>query len=114
MKVVRIADRQPKKSAPFAKLTKMFTDPDLPLTASERLVALVIFQYVDLKTMKCWPSVGTITNRAKVSKNTVYETIKKLKEIGLIEVTKQRTKGRFDRNIYDFTNVGKRCDRVPR
>jgi len=112
--VVSIADRQRKKPAPFAKLTKVLTDPDLPLTANERLVALVMFQYVNLTTMQCWPSVGTITRRAKVGRHTVARTIKALQALGLLEVTKKRDKGKFDRNIYDFSNIRKHCDRVSR
>lgn len=114
MKVVRIADRQRKKSVPFARLSKVLTEPDLPLRANERLVALVMFQYVNMTTMQCWPSIDTICRRAKVGRNTVFETIKALKEIGLITVEKKRKKGKFDRNIYDFSNVRKYCDRVSR
>ena len=104
--------RRPKP--PFAKLSKVLTEPDLPLKANERLVALVMFQYINLTTMQCWPSVDIIARRAKVSRNTVCRTIKTLQKIGLMEVTKKRAKGKFDRNIYDFTNVRKYCDRVSR
>ncbi len=112
MNVVSIAPR--KKPAPFAKLSKVLTEPDLPLKANERLVALVMFQYINLTTMQCWPSVEFIARRAKVSRNTVCRTIKALQEMGLMEVTKKRVKGKFDRNIYDFRNVRKCCDRVSR
>ena len=111
--VIDIESRR-RPNPPFAKLTKVFTEPDLPLTANERLVALVMFQHVDLKTMKCWPTIGTITRRAKVGRHTVARTIKALEKIGLLKVTKQRSKGRFHRNIYDFSGVRKQCDRVSR
>lgn len=104
--------RRPKP--PFAKLTKVFTEPDLPLKANERLVALVMFQHVNLTTMQCYPSIDTICRRAKVGSHTVARTIKVLQALGLLEVTKQRAKGKFERNVYDFSNVRKRCDRVPR
>ena len=105
---------RPKKrpDAPFAKLTKVFTEPDLPLKANERLVALVMFQHVNLTTMQCWPSIDTICRRAKVGRNTVCRTIKELQTIGLMKATKKRTKGKFDRNVYDFSNIRKWRDRV--
>ena len=112
MTVVRIAERQCKRPTPFAKLSKVLTEPELPLKANERLVALVIFQHVNLTTMQCWPSLDNIARRAKVGRHTVCRTIKKLQTLGLMEVTKKRAKGKFDRNIYDFSNVRKYRDRV--
>ena len=114
MNVVSIAKRQRKKPAPFAKLSKVLTEPDLPLKANERVVALVMFQHVRMTDMKCWPSIDTICRRAKVGRNTVFETIKALKKIGLLTVEKKRAKGKFERNIYDFSNVAKYRDRVSR
>ena len=111
-----VTQLRPKKrpDAPFAKLTKVFTEPDLPLKANERLVALVMFQHINLTTMQCWPSVDTIARRAKVNKHTVTRTVKRLQEIGLLKVTKKRTKGKFDRNIYDFSAVKFMHNRGPR
>ena len=114
MSIVSIAKRQRKKPAPFAKLSKVLTEPGLPLKANERLVALVIFQHVRMTDMKCWPSIDTICRRAKVGRNTVSNTIKALKGIGLVTVEKKRTNGKFDKNIYDFSNVRKYRDRVSR
>ena len=114
MNVVSIGERQRKKPAPFAKLSKVLTEPDLPLKANERVVALVMFQHVRMTDMKCWPSIDTICRRAKVGRNTVFETIKALKKIGLLTVEKKRAKGKFERNIYDFSNVAKYRDRVSR
>ena len=107
---------RPKKrpDAPFAKLSKVFTEPDLPLKANERLVALVMFQHINMTTMQCWPSVDTIARRAKVNKHTVTRTVKKLEEIGLLKVTKKRTKGKFDRNVYEFSAVKFMDNRGPR
>ena len=104
--------RRKKKPPPFARLSKVLTEPNLPLKANERLVALVMFQYVDMRTMQCWPSVNTICRRAKVGRNTVAHTIKLLKELGLMTVSRKRSKGKYDRNIYDFSNVKKYRDRV--
>lgn len=90
---------------PFARLSKVLTEPNLPLRANERLVALVMFQHVNLKTMQCWPSVDTIARRAKVGRHTVARTIKVLQKIGLMKVTKKRVNGKFDRNVYDFSAI---------
>ena len=103
-----------RRDPPFANLTKVFTEPDLPLKANERLVALVMFQHVNLTTMQCWPSVDNIARRAKVSRHTVIDTIKALRKLGLVKVSKKRTKGKFDRNVYDFSEVKYRTNRVSR
>ena len=92
----------------------MFTEPDLPLKANERAVALVIFQHVNMTTMQCWPSVDTIARRAKVGKHTVTRTIKALQKLGLMRLTKKRVQGKFDRNVYDFSAIKNRRDRVSR
>ncbi len=111
--VVGIATRvQKKKPTPFAKLSKVFTEPNIPLKANQRVVALVMFQHVNMTSMQCYPSIDTIVRRAKVGRNTVCETIKLLQEIGLMTVKKQRREGKFDRNVYDFSNVRKWRDRV--
>ena len=87
----------------WPELMKILTHPDLPLKPNQRLVALVILSHIDLKTMTCYPSQDLIRRRARVSRNTVSETIKRLEELKLIAVSKQRqTEGRFDRNLYDF------------
>ena len=111
--VIDLESRRRPKS-PFAKLTKVFTEPDLPLKANERLVALVMFQHVNLTTMQCYPSIDTICRRAKVGRNSVSGTIKALEKLGLLKVKKGRRQGKFDRNVYDFSNVRKYCDRVSR
>lgn len=103
---------RPRKPPPFAKLSKVLTDPDLPLKANERLVALVMFQHVNLTTMQCYPSIETIRRRAKVSRNTVVDTVKHLQQLGLVKVTKERVGGRFSRSVYDFTEVKNRRNRV--
>ena len=97
--------KRKRPAPPFARLSKVLTEPDLPLRANERLVALVMFQHVNLTTMQCWPSVDTIARRAKVGRHTVARTIKVLLEIGLIEVTKKRVNGKFDHNVYDFSAI---------
>lgn len=113
MRSVTSLKPRPKREPSFAQLSKALTEPDLPLTSSQRAVALVIFQHVRMTDMKCWPSVETIRRRAKASKNTVYSTIKILQEIGLMTVQKQRTQGKFARNVYDFSNTKSRIYHVP-
>ncbi len=98
----------------YARLSKLLTEPELPLKASERAVALVIFQHVNLTTMQCWPSIDTITRRAKVSRHTVTRTVKLLQECGLMEVSKKRAKGRFASNVYDFSKIKFGNGRAPR
>ena len=111
--VVSLKSRE-RRQVSFAQMTKVFTEPDIPLTNSERLIALVIFQHIDQDTMLCYPSVDTIKRRAKASRNTVCRTIKLLQELGLMKVEKQRIKGKFDRNVYDFSAVRTRLHRVPK
>jgi len=112
--VIDIESRRRRRDPPFAKLIKVLTEPDLSLKANERLVALVMFQHVRMTDMRCWPSIHTICRRAKVGRNTVFRTIKTLEKIGLMTVEKKRKKGKFDSNVYDFSNVRKHCDRVSR
>lgn len=114
--VVAIRSRRARRrpEPPFARLSKVLTEPDLPLKANERLVALVMFQHISLKTMKCWPSMDTITRRAKVSRHTVIRTIRVLQEVGLLKVKKRRVNGRFERNEYDFSAIKTRRDHVSR
>ncbi len=104
--------RRRRRSPPFAKLSKVLTEPDLPLRANERLVALVTFQYANLKTMQCWPSIETIARRANVSRHTVIRAVKKLQHLGLVTVTKTREKGKFDRSVYDFSPLKRRRNLV--
>ena len=103
--IVNLRERQKPPRRVFGKLSKVLTDPDLPLRTNERLVALVIFQHVNLKTMKCWPTIHTISRRAKVTRNTVCKTIKKMEKMGLVNVAKERKGGRFQQSIYDFTPI---------
>ena len=86
-----------------AQLSKFFTDPQLDFRANERVVAVVIFQHVNLRTMQSYPSIDTICRRAKVSRNTVCRTIKKLQELRLMKVIKKRDGGKYSRNVYDFS-----------
>ena len=102
------------RSPSFAELSKVLTHKELPLKANERLVAVVIFQHVRMTDMKCWPSIEEIRRRAKVGRNTVSRTIKLLKELGLMTVEKERSNGKFKRNVYDFSNIKNHSNRVPR
>lgn len=82
---------------------KVLTHPGLPLRANERAVALVMFSYADMETLLCYPSIDEISRRAKVGRETVCRTTKKLQDLGLVKVTKKhRTGGEYACNEYDF------------
>ena len=108
---VKLPQRK-RKRPPFARLCRVLTEPKLPLKSNERLVALVMFSYCNMTDFKCWPSIASIRRRARVSRNTVVATICKLKQLGLVTVEKERHKGRFARNVYDFSEVYRRRDQV--
>ena len=110
---VDIASRRKTSKKSWPQLSKVLTEPDLPLTANERLVALVILQHCSMTEMCCYPSIETIRRRARVSKNTVHRAIKNLKSLGLLTVEKHRTDGKFERNIYNFSALKTSCHRVP-
>ena len=108
-------DRKREKSRySFARLSKFLTDPNLPLTSSQRLIALIIFQHVNIRTLRCFPSVNTICRRGKVSKNTVANAIKILCKLGLMAVNKKRDSGQYARNEYDFSPLARKLDQVPK
>ena len=87
----------------WPKLAKVLTDPQWPLRANERAVALVIFMYADMKTLTCYPSIDEICRRASVGRNTATRAIKELQKLGLMTVTKRhRAGGKFAGNEYDF------------
>ena len=114
MKIVSIAAWRKKKRAPRFRLLKMLNEPDLTLRANELMVAVVIFQHVNLKTLQCWPSIETICKRAKVSRRTVIRAVKKMQEQGLVTVSSTRQKGKFTKNVYDFGCLEKKLNRVSR
>ena len=70
----------------WPELMKILTYPDLPLRANQKLVALVILQYVDIETLKCYPSIDEISRRAGVSRNTACKAIGRLVELQLLDV----------------------------
>ena len=102
-----------KRRPSFAMMSKVLTAPDLDLKASERLVALILLQHADAKTMRCWPSIDTIAARAKMKRQTVCNAIKTLRKLGLVQVTKERSGGKFLRNRYDLTAVMFKASPVP-
>ena len=102
MSVTSLSARRVIERRMHSRLSKHFTEPEVDLRANERLVALVIFQHVNLETMTCWPSIESIVRRARVGRNTVCRTIKRLKELGMMTVSKKRDAGKFSRNVYDF------------
>ena len=92
---------------------KALTRPELDLRANERLVALVILSFAGKQTLTCYPSIDEISRRANVSRNTVCRTIKKLRDLGLIKVTKRKQAGgKFERSLYDFNSLRRHIGRV--
>ena len=96
------SSRPDEQKRSYAKLSKLLTEPGLDLRANERLVALVIFQHVNLETMTCYPSTNSIARRAKVGRNAVSKATKKLVALGLMTISKERNAGQYSRNVYDF------------
>ena len=98
---------------PWPKLAKALIEPNLPLRANERAVALTIFLYADMTTLTCYPSIREIARHAGVGRNTVCRAIRKMKEIGLVIVTKKhRQGGKFAGNEYDFNILRTRINRI--
>jgi DNA replication protein DnaD len=57
-----------------------------------------------------FPSVKLITHELSMSKDTFYKYLNELKDTGYIEVSKERTKGRFSKNIYKLLPCPKSSD----
>jgi len=60
----------------------------------------------------CYPSVQTICQRGKVSKNTVAKATKNLCKLDLMLVHKKRESGQYARNEYDFSPLVEKLDRA--
>lgn len=56
-------------------------------------------------TQRAFPSADLITAELNISRNTFYKYLKELREIGVVEVQKERTEnGTFERNVYFLKN----------
>ena len=55
------------------------------LSATETLVLVALADYASDDTRQCWPSLATISRRARCDRRTVQRTLRKLERDGLIE-----------------------------
>ena len=54
-------------------------------------------------TRKAFPSVRLICNELGMSENTFYKYLKELKDLGVVEIIKEREQGKFTKNIYKLS-----------
>jgi len=70
---------------------------------TSKLVALALLQYLNRKTMSCYPSMQTIALDCGLCRNSISSAIDELKSVDLISVKKIRSKHqRFAVNNYSF------------
>jgi hypothetical protein len=86
----------------FAMVTKVVIDDKSVLRKPvEKMVYVVLCSLADNITKDSWPTVKTIGEKACCSENTVRAALKRLKEVGLIDVqerylpVKGRTSNRY-------------------
>lgn len=71
----------------------------------DKLVYAVLCYFADNQTHESWPSIGTIARKSCCSPNTVRAALKRLKEIGLIDVKgRANSIGKQMSNIYILLN----------
>lgn len=77
----------------FVRVTRQVLDDETYLTKPvEKLVYAVLCMYASNRTMKSHPSVATLARKSCCSENTVRSALKRLEELGLVDV-KQRKNG---------------------
>jgi Helix-turn-helix domain len=71
------------------------------LTASEKLILLILFSYADNRTNDCYPSIPTIAHWADLSDRTVQRCLDSLIDRNIVKKETRRKKSRScDSNLY--------------
>ena len=73
---------------------------DSDLTLHELAVYMVLLRFRDHKTGECFPSLSTIADRARVSRETVKRTIPQLEKKGMVKVSRKKQGTKNLPNLY--------------
>jgi biotin operon repressor len=75
----------------FAQVTKAVLEDEVILDKPiQKLVYTMLCMYADNTKKDSYPSIKTIADKCYCSENTVRSALKKLKEVGLIEIRERR------------------------
>jgi hypothetical protein len=73
----------------FAFVPARWLAEDAPLNAFDRLTLCILCQWVNRERGECYPSVSTIARHAKISESSVRRSIRRLVEVGALEMRAQ-------------------------
>lgn len=61
----------------------------LELNGSDKLVYMVLSRYSNNKTKRCFPSVTTISKKARLSRRTTCRSLANLEQLNLIKIERE-------------------------
>lgn len=76
----------------ITRITQVFSLEGL--TLAERHLLVVLSHHSDNKTGECWPSVGLLAKKAKLSRRHVQRCLRRFQELGLMTVALGGGRGR--------------------
>lgn len=79
---------------------------DLNLSANTITVYCCLLMFADRENLSCFPSHRMICKKCNLSKNTVIKCLKKLEEIGLVQVkSRKRWNNSNSSNMYYLSDL---------
>lgn len=94
----------------FAQVTKcVLEDTEILDKSAQKLVYVMLCMHADNVKKTSFPSIKTLAAECLCSENTVRAALKKLKEVGLIEISERKSKesGQLS-NLYVILNPPKK------
>ena len=82
-------------------------DDKLLSKPAEKLVYVVLCMYANNRTMQAYPSVKTLASKCLCSENTVRNALKRLEELGLIEIERRKDGNRNSTSVYTLMEIPK-------
>lgn len=83
----------------FFRMTRHIIDADNGLKPADIVIYAVLCMYADNNDMSSYPSISTISDKARCSERSVYRSLDALKDAGYIEVI-----SRYDKRGYRKSN----------
>jgi hypothetical protein len=80
-------------------ITAVLAIPPEAITATERLVLLVMAWYADSNGRDSFPAVPTVTKRSSLTRRAVQKALRRLAEKGYLVVVGQRSRGALNYSI---------------
>lgn len=76
------------------------------LRSSSKLVAFILCQYFNQKTLECYPSIRTLEKTSCLSDKTIQSSLQELKDKSFISIEKKKAKNsNFNLNYYTLIGV---------